>query len=110
MYNIDELNMQLLSDLRKIAEDLGVKSFKRLAKQELIYAILEAQATTPEKDLPKKKEAAKKPSEDKPKRPKRVNVKKEAATEPTGKKEIDEEYVVCRLLPFVSSMIPIIVG
>jgi transcription termination factor Rho len=69
MYTIEELNLQLLSDLKKIAEDLSVKNYKKLAKQELIYAILETQATTPEKDLPKKK------VEKKPARPKRVNVK-----------------------------------
>ncbi|MEN8249933.1 MAG: transcription termination factor Rho [Bacteroidota bacterium] len=105
MYNIDELNMQLLSDLRKIAEDLGVKSFKKLAKQELIYAILETQATIPEKDLPKKKtvkpaakpasteqsrSAGAKKEEDKPKRPKRVNVKKDMEKKSENKKELDD--------------------
>jgi transcription termination factor Rho len=76
MYNIEELNMQLLSDLKKIAEQLGVKNYKKLAKQELIYAILETQASTPEKDLPVRKKA-----EEKPKRAKRVNVKDEKKAE-----------------------------
>lgn len=80
MYTIEELNLQLLSDLKKIAEELGVKNYKKLAKQELIYAILEVQATTPEKDLPKKQ------IEKKPKRPKRVNVKEAKA----DKKEIKD--------------------
>jgi transcription termination factor Rho len=85
MYNIEELNMQLLSDLKGIAEQLGVKNYKKLAKQELIYAILDTQASTPEKDLPTKKKA-----EAKPARPKRVNVKKEKAEKPIGKKEVSD--------------------
>ncbi len=55
MYNIEELNVRLLSELKDIAEDLGVKNHKKLPKKELIYKILDQQAITPEKDLPKKK-------------------------------------------------------
>jgi transcription termination factor Rho len=91
MYNIEELNMQLLSDLKEIAEQLGVKNYKKLAKQELIYAILETQASTPEKDLPVKKKAeAKTERPNKVERPKRVNVKKEKAEKPAPKKEIND--------------------
>lgn len=55
MYNIEELNVRLLSELKDIAEDLGVKNHKKLPKKELIYKILDQQAITPEKDLPQKK-------------------------------------------------------
>jgi transcription termination factor Rho len=55
MYNIEELNLRLLSELREIAEELGVKNYKKLAKKELIYKILDQQAITPEKSLPEKK-------------------------------------------------------
>ncbi|MDQ3534675.1 MAG: transcription termination factor Rho, partial [Bacteroidota bacterium] len=55
MYNIEELNVRLLSELKDIAEDLGVKNHKKLPKKELIYKILDQQAIMPEKDLPKKK-------------------------------------------------------
>ncbi|MFA0961551.1 transcription termination factor Rho [Roseivirga sp. BDSF3-8] len=55
MYNIEELNVRLLSELKEIAEELGVKNYKRLPKKELIYKILDQQAVTPEKDLPPKK-------------------------------------------------------
>jgi transcription termination factor Rho len=85
MYNIEELSMQLLSDLKGIAEQLGVKNYKKLAKQELIYAILDTQASTPEKDLPVKKK-----SEAKPERPKRVNVKSEKPEKPAKKKEVTD--------------------
>jgi transcription termination factor Rho len=55
MYNIEELNLRLLSELREIAEELGVKNYKKLAKKELIYKILDQQAITPETSLPEKK-------------------------------------------------------
>ncbi|UCS94252.1 transcription termination factor Rho [Echinicola marina] len=55
MYNIEELKIRLLSELKEIAEELGVKNFKSLKKDDLIYAILDQQAITPEKALPKKK-------------------------------------------------------
>src|SRR5690554_4813809 len=55
MYNIEELKIRLLSELKEIAEELGVKNFKTLKKDDLVYAILDQQAITPEKALPKKK-------------------------------------------------------
>ncbi len=48
MYNMDDLKVRLLSELKEIAEELGIKNFKKLAKQELIYKILDAQASRPE--------------------------------------------------------------
>lgn len=44
MYTIDDLNVRLLSELKDIAEGLGVKNAKKLAKQELVYKILDQQA------------------------------------------------------------------
>ncbi|SHO63667.1 transcription termination factor Rho [Algoriphagus zhangzhouensis] len=55
MYNIEELRIRLLSELKEIAEELGVKNHKSLKKDELVYAILDQQAITPEQALPKKK-------------------------------------------------------
>ncbi|MEL7064576.1 MAG: transcription termination factor Rho, partial [Bacteroidota bacterium] len=55
MYNIEELNLQLLSELKEIASTLKVKNPDRLTKQELIYKILDQQAVTPEAVLPQKK-------------------------------------------------------
>ncbi len=55
MYNIEELRVRLLSELKDIAEELGVKNHKTLKKDDLVYAILDQQAITPEKSLPKKK-------------------------------------------------------
>ena len=58
MYTIEELNLRLLSELKEIAEELGVKKYKSLPKQDLIYKILDQQAILPENELPKKKTAA----------------------------------------------------
>ena len=44
MHTIDELHLKLLSELREIADSLDIKNSKKLSKQELIGAILEAQA------------------------------------------------------------------
>ncbi len=44
MYTIDDLNVRLLSELKEIAEKLGVKNAKKLTKQELVYKILDQQA------------------------------------------------------------------
>jgi transcription termination factor Rho len=55
MYNIEELKIRLLSELKEIAEEMGVKNFKTLKKDELVYAILDQQAITDEKALPKKR-------------------------------------------------------
>jgi len=64
MYTIDDLNVRLLSELKDIAEGLGVKNAKKLAKQDLIYKILDEQAvsgeTTP---APAKAAAAPAPAE-----------------------------------------------
>jgi len=59
MYNIEELKLRLLSELKEIAENLGVKNFKKLNKQDIIYAILDQQAITPDEKLPKKPDSAK---------------------------------------------------
>ncbi|MDX2189615.1 MAG: transcription termination factor Rho [Bacteroidota bacterium] len=48
MYNIEELNLKLISELKEIAEKLDVKNFKKFSKEELVYKILDQQAITPE--------------------------------------------------------------
>ena len=66
MYNIEELNLQLLSELKEVASTLKVKNIDRLTKQELIYKILDQQAVTPEAALPQQKVV---PSQDIPAKP-----------------------------------------
>jgi transcription termination factor Rho len=57
MYTIDDLNVRLLSELKEIAEDMGVKNAKKLSKQDLIYKILDQQAVSGD-TAPAKKAAA----------------------------------------------------
>jgi transcription termination factor Rho len=56
MYNIEELDVKLLSELKEIADQLGINNYKKLQKKELIYKILDQQAITPINQLPEKKE------------------------------------------------------
>ena len=87
MYNIDELNDRLLSELREIAEGLKLKNFKRASKQDLIYKILDEQAINPDAVKPLKEEEAKKePAKENKPSPKKEK-KPEAAT---GSKSADE--------------------
>ncbi len=44
MYDILQLNEMLVPELRNIAEQMEIKSYKKLTKQDLIYKILEQQA------------------------------------------------------------------
>ncbi|MFZ6008771.1 MAG: transcription termination factor Rho [Bacteroidota bacterium] len=48
MYTIDDLNVRLLSELKEIAEGMGVKNAKKLSKQDLVYKILDQQAVSGE--------------------------------------------------------------
>jgi transcription termination factor Rho len=48
MYTIDDLNVRLLSELKEIAEGMGIKNAKKLTKQDLIYKILDQQAIAEE--------------------------------------------------------------
>lgn len=82
MYNIEELEVRLLSELKEIAEQLGVPNVKKLQKKELIYKILDQQAITPENKLPEKKQTmTEKPeeasSEKNDPNKKRIRVKRE---------------------------------
>src|SRR5690606_26483980 len=52
MYTIDDLNVRLLSELKEIAEGMGVKNAKKLSKQDLIYKILDQQAVAGEATTP----------------------------------------------------------
>ena len=57
MYTLDDLSVMLLSELREVAEQLGIKNAKKTAKQDLIYKILDQQATMPEGEIKKIREA-----------------------------------------------------
>ena len=61
MYTMDELNDKLLSELKNITEELGIKGASKLSKQDLIYKILDEQAIS----KPKKSSAKKSKSDSK---------------------------------------------
>jgi len=58
MYNIEELNEKLLTEVRDIADGLKIKTTKKATKKELIYKILDEQAINPEAVTKTKKEDA----------------------------------------------------
>jgi len=55
MYTLDDLNVRLLSELKEIAEELGVDNAKKAAKKDLIYMILDRQSTMPDSEIEKVK-------------------------------------------------------
>ncbi len=77
MHTIEDLNVRLLSELKEIAEELGLKNFKKLSKKDLVYKILDYQASNPDQMKSptleaapiqeQQKEAAKEASEESPK-------------------------------------------
>tara|TARA_B100002019_G_scaffold293444_1_gene321108 strand:- start:974 stop:2377 length:1404 start_codon:yes stop_codon:yes gene_type:complete len=66
MYTMDELNDKLLSELKNITEELGIKGASKLSKQDLIYKILDEQAISKPKKSSDKKSTKETKSSDKP--------------------------------------------
>ncbi|MEM1135985.1 MAG: transcription termination factor Rho [Bacteroidota bacterium] len=102
MYTIEDLEIRLLSELKVIADELGVKNYSKLPKKEIIYKILDQQAILPDTELPKptpaSKETTKKTSrktssqkdrKETDKRRKRVK-QRENVTEDEGSKAVEE--------------------
>lgn len=63
MYDISQLNSMLVPELRGIAQHLGVKGFRRLAKQDLIYQILDTQAANGKSEEKEEAVAEEKPEQ-----------------------------------------------
>lgn len=74
MYTIDDLNVRLLSELKEIAEEMGIKNAKKLSKQDLVYKILDEQAVSPEPTPTPKATEGEQPTERKLRPRKRENV------------------------------------
>lgn len=92
MYNIEELNDRLLSELREIAEGLSIKNYKRAAKKDLIYMILDEQAVNPQAATDKKASEIKSTRESEIMIVKKDEPKKEEAkkAEPKNEKKKDK--------------------
>ena len=88
MLDILQLNDMLVPELKALAEKLGLKAYKRLSKQDLIYKILDHQAINGkevEAEVEEKKPAAKTP-----RAPRAPRAKKEVpAKKTTTKKEAE---------------------
>ncbi len=90
MYTLEELEIRLLSELKVIADELGLKNVSKLPKKQLIYKILDHQAVMPEEALPKSKQEATVSVED-PSKPKRkTRVKRENVTDTPPVAEVAE--------------------
>ena len=106
MYNIEELRIRLLSELKEIAEELGVKNHKSLKKDELVYAILDLQAITPEQALPKKKPSIAEVQEPTPEKTPEIPVTTSEITkeEPEFKPKFKRQNVT--EIPVVAEVVP----
>ncbi len=92
MHTIDDLNVRLLSELKEIAEGMGVKNAKKLAKQDLIYKILDQQAIADDPKADKKPVPA--PDSERKMRPRRrENVAPEDTPKPKEKELSTDEVV-----------------
>ncbi len=96
MYDILQLNEMLVPELKDIADQMKLKNYKKLNKQELIYKILDTQAITDEpkvEEKPKKKETkktAKKPKTTRKKNDTDVMVA-EPEDEPQTENEVEDD-------------------
>ncbi len=93
MFDILQLNEMLMPELRELAESIGLKSYKKLSKQDLIYKILDEQAIsgnggaeTKSEAKPEKPKRARKKSEPKETKAKKTTAKKATATTEKPKK------------------------
>jgi len=98
MFEISELKAKKLADLQEIAKSIGLTKTSQLKKLDLVYQILDVQATAPEKANTTEK-TEEKPKVEKPKR-KRVSTKstqkkttEEAITKTVEKKSTKEKPV-----------------
>lgn len=91
MYTIDDLNVRLLSELKEIAEGMGVKNAKKLSKQDLIYKILDQQAVSGEATAPAKKEAPVTSEESNTERKMRPRRRENVAPTPPAKTDSSSE-------------------
>ncbi len=93
MYDILQLNEMLVPELKELAEKAGITKYKRLAKQELIYKILDHQAVSVESGnaeiVEKKKDASK--GGQRKRSGRKIVHQKEKTDRPTAKKDTEEQ-------------------
>ena len=95
MFEISELKAKTLVELQQIAKTNGLKKISQLKKLELIYQILDTQATHPIKTQPPKTESLKaEQQQPKVERPKRKRVTRKVTPE---RKEVESKVAVPKL-------------
>ena len=87
MFEISELKAKTLADLQIVAKSLGLKKTSQLKKLDLVYKILDTQATNPVKNSTTSDSEEEKPKTEKPKR---KRVVKPAQPKPVAQKVIAE--------------------
>lgn len=96
MFDILQLNDMLVHELKDLAEQLGLKGFKKLNKQELIYKILDQQALAKESNKKNGENESSDPPDDKTSKPShqphpdkktRITRQKNTDTNPTAEAE-----------------------
>jgi transcription termination factor Rho len=94
MYTIDDLNVRLLSELKEIAEGMGVKNAKKLAKQDLVYKILDLQAVSSDPEPPTAKKNSNGGEPERKMRPRRrENVAPEVVASPKEEVVVEEKEI-----------------
>ena len=100
MYDILQLNDKLVTELREIAQKLGIKGAAKIAKQDLIYKILDEQALIEKKSANKDVPVVDEPNPQTGRRPRKVvkmmgddNVEKPLAEEPRPAEKAPEQPV-----------------
>ena len=90
MYKLDELNAKKVADLKAIAQELNIKKFDKLKKQDLAYAILDHQAENakPQPIVEKKQRARTKPSQNKVEKVEQIKPHQNKEGEKTDKKPV----------------------
>jgi len=83
MYDILQLDSMLVPELREVAEQNGLKGFKKLSKQELIYKILDQQALTTPISAEKMQAMDEEGAKSKPHQKERISVQRSRPTEET---------------------------
>jgi transcription termination factor Rho len=84
MYDILQLNDKLVTELKEIAQSLGIKGHNKLTKQELVYKILDEQALRDKNSDTKDVPVVDEPNPQTGRRPRKV-VKPEEETPPAPK-------------------------
>ncbi|WP_378186812.1 transcription termination factor Rho [Aquimarina sp. W85] len=97
MLEISELKAKKLPELQEIAKTLNVPKFRTMKKLDLVYQILDYQASNPNKvkevvkiDTPPKEEVTAKTKEEKPRRPRAKTAQKPT---PSSEKKVEKKPV-----------------